>query len=313
MAQAKLRRLENNVEVIGTLKSKDLEVRQSQAGANYITGKVVVQSNINNLINEQVIEVFVMASSKLYSGIVTVMNEYKTIEVDGMANADKVKVRGILKLNEFQNNQGILVQYNQVRGMMFNRLDKMSNVQDMARASIETVVEGFEQAVKNGLSTGEYLVKGFTVGWNDEVIEFKDVIVGRELSQDFMNLYTNNSTGRLVFQLHSYAQEEKQAQSVGFGTTLDIKDAFETTKKYVRSIRVIGGDVPFFGSKEYTPNEIHLAKELRVQKLSDVKDKDNSSINKPCTGFGEGTPACGMVNNQVPAVMGSSNEIPDFF
>ncbi|MGH0797640.1 hypothetical protein CN374_16105 [Bacillus cereus] len=310
MAQAKLRRLENNVEVIGTLKSKDLEVRQSQAGVNYITGKLVIQSNINNLINEQVIEVFVMASSKLYSGIVTVMDEYKTVEADGMANADKVRVRGILKLNEFYNNQGILVQYNQVRGMMFNRLDKTNNIQDMAGASIETVVEGFEAIEKDGWSTGEYLVKGFTVGWNDEVIEFKDVIVGQEIAQDFRNLYPQNSTGRLVFQLRSYAEEEKQVSSAGFGTTLDIKETFETTKKYKRSIRVIGGDVPFFGTKEYTPDKIHLAKQLRAQKLSDMNNKeDNSSINKPCTGFGEGTPA---VNNQVSAVMSSSNEMPEF-
>ncbi|ETT73186.1 MULTISPECIES: hypothetical protein [Bacillus] len=307
MTQTKLRRLKNNVEVIGTLKSKELEVRRSEAGANYITGKLIVQSNINNLINEQVIEVFVMASSKLYSGVETVMNEYKTIEADGVVNADRVRVRGILKLNEFKNNQGILVQYNQVRGMMFNRLDKTSDVQDKANASIETVVEGFEAVVKDGLATGEYLVKGFTVGWNDEVIEFKDVIVGQEVAQDFMNLYPQNSTGRLVFQLSSYVEEEKQASSPGFGTTLDMKETFETTKKYTRSIRVIGGDVPFFGTNEYTTEEIYQAKQLRAQKLSDMKAKEEGSIIKAGNGFGQG-----LISNQTPAVMSSSNEIPDF-
>lgn len=307
MAQNKLRRLKNNVVVIGTIKSKNLEVRKSEAGANYITGKLVVQSNINNLINEHVIEVFVMASSKLYSGVVTVMNEYKTIEADGMANADRIKVGGILKLNEFKNNQGILVQYNQVRGMMFNRLDKTSDVQDMADASIETVVEGFEAVVKDGLATGEYLVKGFTVSWNNEVVEFKDVLVGQEVAQAFMNLYPQNSTGRLVFQLRSYVEEVKQASSFGFGATVDIKETFETTKRYTRSIRVIGGDVPFFGSKEYTPEEIYQAKQLRAQKLSDVKSKGERSIIKAGTGFGQG-----LISNQTPAVMSSSNEIPDF-
>ncbi|WP_144508971.1 hypothetical protein [Bacillus mycoides] len=312
MAQTKLRRLENNVEVIGTLKSKDLEVRRSEAGANYITGKLVVQSNINNLINEQVIEIFVMASSKLYSGVETVTNEYKTIEADGMAHADRIRVRGILKLNEFKNNQGVLVQYNQVRGMMFNRLDKTSDIQDKSGASIETVVEGFEAIVKDGRSTGEYLVKGFTVGWNDEVIEFKDVIVGQEVAQDFMNLYPQNSTGRLVFQLRSYVEEEKQVSSPGFGTTLDIKETFETTKKYTRSIRVIGGDVPFFGTKEYTPNDIYLAKQLRAQKLSDMKAKEERSIIKAGTGFGAGVPTYDVINNQLPATMSSPNEMPEF-
>ncbi|PGL29732.1 hypothetical protein CN930_28775 [Bacillus cereus] len=307
MAQNKLRRLENNVVVIGTLKSKNLEVRQSEAGANYITGKLVVQSNINNLINEHVIEVFVMASSKLYSGVVTVMNEYKTIEADGMANADRIKVGGILKLNEFKNNQGILVQYNQVRGRMFNRLDKTSDVQDMADASIETVVEGFEGVVKDGLATGEYLVKGFTVSWNNEVVEFKDVLVGQEVAQAFMNLYPQNSTGRLVFQLRSYVEEVKQASSFGFGATVDIKETFETTKKYTRSIRVIGGDVPFFGSKEYTPEEIYQAKQLRAQKLSDVESKGERSTIKAGNGFGAG------VSNQASSVPVSPDGVPDFF
>lgn len=39
-----------------------------------------------------------------------------------------------------------------------------------------------------------------------------------------------------------------------------------------------------------------------------MKAKEDRSIIKAGTGFGQG-----LVNNQTPAVMSSSNEIPDFF
>lgn len=182
MAQTQLRKLQNNVEIIGTLKSKELEVRTSITGKNFMSGKLVVQSTIDDKINEQVIEIFIMESSKLFKGIETVKNEYKTIDQDGVENADRIKVKGSLKLKEYYQKQGNLVQYNEVRGMIFNRLDKKNDQEGAAIASIETVVEGFEQIFKDELPSGDYLVKGFTVGWKGEVIELKDTFVGENIA-----------------------------------------------------------------------------------------------------------------------------------
>jgi hypothetical protein len=311
MNQTQLRQLQNNVEVIGTLKSKELEVKTSMAGKDFMSGKLVVQSTIDNKINEQVIKIFIMESSKLFKGIETVKNEYKTINQDGIENADRIKVKGSLKLNEYYNNQGDLVQFNEVRGMIFNRLDKNDTQQDKAVASIETVVESFvEKLDSDQLPTGEYNVNGFTVGWNSEIIDLKDTFIGKDLVQTFMNLYHPDSTGRLSFKLNSYSEEVQQARTVGFGTTVDIKDTFESTKKYVSNIEIIGGDMPFFNTKEYTPEEIESAKQSRTLKSLELENKNNASINPINNGFGQSS-TVPNARTQTKEVM-NPNGMPDF-
>ena len=47
MAKNQLRQLENNVEIIGTLKSKQIEVRESKSGNNYVSGKLVVLDRLH--------------------------------------------------------------------------------------------------------------------------------------------------------------------------------------------------------------------------------------------------------------------------
>lgn len=313
MNQTQLRQLQNNVEVVGILKSKELEVKTSMDGKNYMSGKLVVQSKIDGKINEQKISVFIMQSSKLYRGIVTVKNEYKAIDQDGIENADRIKVKGSLKLNEYYNNQGNLVQFNEVRGMIFNRLDTDDTQKDIAVASIESIVQRFDPILKGSSPTGDYSVKGFTVGWNGEVIELKDTFIGPELVQPFMNLYIPGSTGRLSFKLSSHVEEEEeQTSTIGFGTSVNIEDTFETSKKYVNSIEIIGGDVPFFGTKEYTSEEIKQAIQVRTLKLQSMK-APSSGIPQTNTGFGVGfqsqiTPT--QIKNKMP--LGSPDQMPDF-
>ncbi|MFJ7678268.1 hypothetical protein ACIQXQ_09405 [Peribacillus sp. NPDC097198] len=314
MNQSNLRQLKNNVEIIGTLKSKELEVKDSAAGKTFISGKLVVQTITDEKVNEHVIKIFVMESSKLYKGIEKVKNEYKTINQDGIKNADRIKVKGTLKLNEYFGAQENLIQYNEVRGMYFQRLETNNEEQDYALASIETVIEGFSEKVdEEQLPKGQFAVKGFTVGWNDEVIELKDTFIDADLSQAFINLYEPGSTGRLSFKLASYAEDvEKQQQSIatGFGKNVEIKDIFEPTKKYVSNIRIVGGDVPYVDSKKYTLKEIEIAKQIRINKIEELKIKNNISISQQNNGFGQGAPVQNVESESKPFI--DPNGMPDF-
>ncbi|MGE7119733.1 hypothetical protein ACQKIC_05950 [Peribacillus sp. NPDC046944] len=313
MNQPNLRQLKNNVEIIGTLKSKELEVKDSAAGKTFISGKLVVQTITDEKVNEHVIKIFVMKSSNLYKGIETVKNEYKTIDQDGIENADRIKVKGTLKLNEYFGAQENLIQYNEVRGMYFQRLENNAKDQDHAIASIETVIEGFSEKLnEEQLPTGQYIVKGFTVGWNDEVIEFKNTFIDADLSQAFINLYEPGSTGRLSFKLESYAEDGEQQQSIttGFGNTVEIEDIFEPTKKYVSNIQIIGGDVPYVDSREYTSEEIETAKQIRLTKIQELKTKYNISIPQENNGFGQGATDQNEEFQSKPFI--DPNGMPDF-
>lgn len=309
-----LRQLQNTVEIVGTLKSKELQVKVSKKGNQYITGKLVVQSKFDNKINEISVKVFIMATSKLFKGAETVMNEYKSIESHG-AEADRVRITGELDLNEYYNGQGKLVQFNEVKGVFFNRLDMTNDQPDKAIASIETVVEEFTPILDSSqLPTGDYKVKGFTVAWGNNVIELQNAVVSSELAQMFMSLYTPNTTGRLTYKINNYVEikeNEAPAQTAthGFGSTETVEA--NEIKNYVSNIEVIGGDQPFFGTKEYTPQEIEIAHQVRSLKLIELQAPAAPTPPVTNTGFGQGAPTPQQIENQLPTGMGN-NEMPDF-
>jgi hypothetical protein len=307
MNQTELRQLQNAVEVIGTLKSKNIVIKESLSGKKYISGRLVVQSLIDEKIHEQIIEVFTMESSKLFKGVETVMLDYKTIENDGMDVADRIKVRGTLKLKEYYNQNGNLVQYNEIRGMIFNRFEKNSIDEDRAIASVETVVQEFTPIIKNDIPTGEYYVNGFTVGWKSEVIELKNIYVSSELTQSFMDLYQPGMTGRLTFTFSNIVQQTNPPSTNGFGTSVDIEDSFSQPIKNETRIEVTGGDLPFIGGREYSNEQITLAKQLRNLKLSELKEKHSSRVAQSNNGFGYG--ASNQYENQV---CGDINVFPEF-
>lgn len=315
-----LRELSNTVEIVGTLKSKELQVRTSQAGNRYMSGNVIILSQFDGKVQEQKVKVFIMESSKLFKGIETVKNEYKTIDEHGSDNADRIRVTGELTLQEYYNRNGNLVSYNEVKGVFFNRLDPSNDQPDKAIASIETVVEGFEPILKDQLPTGDYSVKGFTVAWGNEVIELKKAVVSEELAEAFMNLYQPGSTGRLTFKLNNYVvtekKEEEQVPTHGFGSTETIETV---VNDYVNNIEIIGGDMPFFGTKEYTPEEIQAAKQVRALKLQELQQPAPQTPPVTNTGFGQGSPTGNTgastspfdVDNSMPFNM-NKDAMPDF-
>lgn len=295
--QIELTQLKNAVEVIGTLKSKDIVIKESASGKKFISGRLVVQSLINEKDHEHIIEVFTMESSKLFKGVETVMLNYKTIDKDGLDIADRIKVRGTLKLKEYYTQNGNLVQYNEIRGMIFSRIEKNTIEEDRAIASVETVVQEFTPIIKNQLQTGEYYVNGFTVGWKSEVIELKNIYVSSDLAHSFIDLYKPGMTGRLTFNISNIVQQTNQPSINGFGTTVDIEDTFTQPIKHETRIEVTGGDLPFIGGREYSNEQITLAKQLRNLKLSELKEKNNEALIKPNTGFGHGAPTIVGIND----------------
>ncbi|WP_152554784.1 hypothetical protein [Metabacillus indicus] len=316
MIQTELNQLQNNVVVIGTLKTKELELKTSKANKNFISGKLVVQSMIDGNIHEILIEVFVMSSSKLFKGIETVKDEFKTIDQDGIENANRIKVTGTLKLNEFINNQGNLIQYNEIRGNIFNRLDLNDDTPDKAVASIETVVDSFVGELdKEQLPTGHYNVNGFTIGWRGEVIELKNTFICAEIAQAFMNLYQPGSTGLLSFQIHRFAEEDLtdvKIQPTGFGTKVEVEGTNGPNKKYVRKIEIIGGDLPYLGTKELSPEQIAFAKQSRALKIQELLKKESAPTIPTVQAFGKGIQSHGEDKSAMPTTPTSPMDMPIF-
>src|SRR5699024_6419795 len=238
--------------------------------------------------------------------------------------ADRVRVNGELTLNQYINKNDKLVQFNEIKGVFFSRLKEEENdvndpkyVKDKALASVEAVVEGFDNILDSDkLPAGDLSVKAFTVAWRSTVVDLHNVIVKESLAEAFMDLYQPGNTGRLTLQLNNYVEivdqpeEQPVAQTHGFGSSEVVEST--VVDRYVNNIEVIGGDMPFLGSKEYTPEEIELAtktSQLAIQSLSAAPS--TPQVPDTNTGFGAGT-TTPDVSSQMPTGMSSDDEMPDF-
>ena len=320
MENKELRQLENSVEIVGTLKAKNLKMATSKKGRDYVSGNLIVQSEIGDKIHEHRVSVFMMKDSKLFKGIETVSKEYKAIEDVGKENADKIRVTGELGLNEWYNRNGQLIQRNEIKGVFFNRVEP--DEADKALATIETVVTGFEPIIdESGLPTGEKKIEGFTVGWGNNVIDLVDAVVKADLVEAMENLYTPGSTGSITYNLNNYVLVDENPEKVetvnhGFGSQEKVDSQVAT--KYVNNIEVFGGSVPYFGTIEYTEEEIQTARQVRQMALEALQAPPPATpANTP--GFGtvetnssantDNNPFEQYVSEQADAVLGG---MPDF-
>ena len=334
-----LPQLTNSVEIVGTLKSVALEKLVSKNGSNkkYIKGTVSITSNADGKVHEHRISVFQMeknkagAVSKLYTGLETIINEYKAADVVGIENADRLRVTGELQSNEYYNKDGEFKGFNDIKGVFFNRLDETTDGPDKAMASVEVFVKGFAPVMIE--ETGEithHTVSAYTIGYNESVVELRKVVVGNALVDAMVDLYPDNTTGRLTLKLNNYVdiiestpQEAPVAMSHGFGSEETVEQS-RTFNRYTNNLEITGGDLPFEEPKALTEEQIEEA--LRKLALSREELKQNAKAPAPATpatntGFGGGAPTVpttptlpkAPVAPTVPgAVETSEDDIPDF-
>ncbi|MFC5734056.1 hypothetical protein [Cytobacillus gottheilii] len=272
-----LTQLPNKLEIIGTLRSKDLEQRTSMNGDEYISGSVIITSKIDNVIHDFLVKVFTMntqRSARTFKGIQAVFNEYKSVEEHGEEHADTIKVTGSLKFVQYENRNNELKEYNEIKGNFFTRLSR--GIDDMAILEIGTVVEGFSHD-----ENGKVTVKGFNVAYNEEVVTLKDMFVKEKISETFKNLYYPLQTGRLVCNLICPKITKKSVH--GFGANIAIESNIIETNNL--SIEVIGGDLPYTDNKKYDEEMIKHSKEKLQKKLEESRRSLYSSSIASASGF----------------------------
>ena len=157
--QTNLRQSNARVTVEGIVSEKDLKV-VTEEGKTRIEGNVTIKTGDTNFVrfNVRVNEKTNSgADNRTYTGIETVMNEYKSIAEVGEDEADKVKVSG--DLNIFTGQNGTSVGY---RGNFFNRLRNLDEYDPKAEFSVETFISSIVPEVNtDGDETGRVIVNGW--------------------------------------------------------------------------------------------------------------------------------------------------------
>ncbi|MGL5625252.1 hypothetical protein, partial [Cetobacterium sp.] len=106
---------------------------------------------------------------------------------------------------------------------------------------------------------GRLKVRLLSVGYNEKINEFNDVIVEKELAGAFKNYFKVGSTAKLSIAFNRYVEvKEVQASMQSFGTTFTNAS---TTKNYINEKIIIGGEPVMIGA--YTVEQIRTMKQLR--------------------------------------------------
>lgn len=288
-----MRECKNQMTIVGTLKSKKVETGVSKGGHPFISMELVVVSKDGDKVHENRVSFWAKESSKLAKGYHTVKEEYKSIDQDGEAVADRIKISGSVEMNEYVSKDGELKTFNNLKGVFVERVTD-PNMKDEAGVALECVVLGYKDELdkKTQTMTGRKEVLIYTVGYNSVIHEIKKVFVPAELSQQFTRLYTLNSTGRLFIKINNYVElledeaKKDAAQTIGFGAQLDNMPE-DIAKNYINELLIIGGDMPAVANK-FTMEEINEMKKLRtLSQQEKIASKPVPQTETP-NGFGSG-------------------------
>ena len=311
MTETTLKALKNEAEIIGRVKSVDLELGQTREGKENIKGTVtiLVEEVVNGEVRSHDIRVRVYSNkfrqdgniNGLYTGYETVMNEYKSIEDTGdKKEADLVRVNGSLEINEYIGSDGQTRRHNNISARFFNRLTE-EQVKKAKGPKAKVVIEGIITNIKDvigedGLPTDDKKLEFFNVDFykqlrdNSRPIIPVEAIVPSDIAGTLEDLYDKGDTGKFTLKINNYAvdvdPDELKEEVDGFGVTEDLT---EVKKDFVNNFEVIGGTTPYTDGREYDEEQINEAQKWRQKAISDLEDGYVPSSTPSDNAFGEGS------------------------
>lgn len=286
-----MEQMQNDVQIIGLLKTLNIEEKQTQKGRDAIMGHAVIEvtdkfKHVNNIR----VNVFAFrltnsgSQNKLYTSFETVMNEYKTIDDDGRSEADYVRVTGSLDANIYSSH-GATHYSNRIRAVFFTRLREEEAKEQKALCTIGVYVQKFDEAIDaDGNPLGYSNITAFSVGYNGAVIPIFNLSISGKVEQQFRSYYVPGSTGVMTFRMNNYAKPKENDEDVserGFGSSEEVGTP---QVDYVNNKEVTGGHLPFEDDKALTPDEgANLIKQYR-EMINQAKENASDGFENN-TGF----------------------------
>lgn len=273
-----MREAKNKVEIEGILSEIDIKV-----GSFVKNGETV--ENISGSIKVRVdspegqLEIPVhLYSNKLtnkgtpnpaYVSIEKVMKEYVSIAATDESHADRVRLTGKLKMNEYADQNGRITSYPRITTSFVNRIKK-EEAKPKATFSVEFMIGqmGFELD-KDGVETDVYAIKGIVPQWGDTV--------------DVIPFHVSNDNVRAA--IASFWRQDDCVQAEGrlnFSSTTEtkiIQPDFGEAREETRTINlsellITGGcSTPLDGDMAWSIEEITSA-------LADRKARLDAAIEK---------------------------------
>lgn len=265
----------NQFRIVGTLKSKEFTEIQTKNGKDALTGHLVIEVKAQNKVHNHRVELFATKTTndgnpnKMYDAYLTVRDEFKDMDSFSREEADVISVNGDIDYNVYKTRNGDIRENVRLRGR-FPKREEKDEVQTSG-ANVETIVDGFEQELnRDGVPTGEYKVKGYTVGYKGRGIK----LIGLKVSENegMQNAIPEGSTVNLTININNYAiVKEKQEESTAlFGQTKEVVKS----NTYVHSLEIIGGKQP---EHMYTPQDLQAVKASVQEQINEAQAREIST------------------------------------
>ena len=280
----KLNQSANKGLVVGKLKDKKIEFKNSKAGKPMAMGTITVQVEDKHGVGEVRIKVMQMAQRKdggengLYKALQTINSEYKTITTHGESIADTISVEVSLEDNShYVKAEDVVKEYVQLKAGIIKRVEA-----DAPHCSKMQI--GGYLAEMLPQEDGSMKVKIISITFRGDALPV-DLEIPKELVAPFSAKYYAGCTTSLNYAMINTVVIEQEEEEVAFGESIGM-----TTEKRVKKNLVFGGtNVEANG---YTAEGIQQALKMRElelnKKLEEGRAKNTSQGGTANGGFGAG-------------------------
>lgn len=271
--ETNLRQSNAKVFIEGLVSEKDLTVK-TEDGKTKISGSLTVKTSDVNFVKFNINaneKTNAGTDNKCYAGLITVMNDYKTIAEVGETEADKVRVSGDLNLYTSAQSGANIVGF---KSNFFNRVKANEEFEQKAEFSVETFISSIIPEVNtDGDETGRILVKGWVPTYNG--IEPITLVAEDDIASAVESTFEPGQTVEFMGDIVNNRIE----------TVTEIPMAIGKPKKkvkvdYKNELVITGASTPYeegeTPEKPYEADVIKAAIQERTNKLEEAKAKAQS-------------------------------------
>lgn len=271
MSETNLRQAETNVTVEGLVSEMNLEEKMDDKGVNVITGSVTIKTSDVNFVRLSVYSKEKKTDgtdNSVYSGIKTVMTEYKTIANDGEDAADYVRVKGQLSLYHNMQRGTDDVNY---RASFFTRLSKKDDNEPRAEFDVEMFVNSIvPETGRDGEETGRLMIKGWVPSYNS--IDPLTLVADEEIADAVDSLISPGQTVKFLGDLVNNRIETKVEIPVVIG-----KPRIEKKVSYKNELLITGVEEPYEEDGPVAPYKAEVIKAAIQERNDNIESAKNNT------------------------------------
>lgn len=292
----------NSIQIVGYVKSKDLNYATAKDGGQVIRGSVTMEVpvpqqdgsvQLNNIrVNVYQSQFFKSGKTNpFYEGFETVLREYIAKD-DDAEHATYARANGDISWNVYTNKNGQTVETNRLSARSFSRVDP-NIVKPKAVGTLDVYVDDYKEHTEHGEPTNTYDVKGFYVGYNGKVNKMVDFIAPAIMYEKDLR-----GTWTIGYHINNYAvvDEQQDEAADGFGVIEEIRPS-----SYVNNMQITGAQ----------SNRIQVDEEQAQNAINEIRQQMAREQNTVETGAISGFGASPFAGADKPSAGGATIDQDD--